>query len=407
MDVKKSPQNADSPSIGESNAHTVLTSVLPTLLRSIRHPGSSLTALLALVARQSGSRAAGILARKGDAAPVLVAVGGSEAGLMGPVGLVDWADGRIAEAGAMTAGPEDEGPWEPGHHVEWHSVHGRSSTLTLVVYGDSPDSDVIEELASPVFLLAELTIARQSELDLAERLKLERQERALLAASLQHDLRTPLSGILGFARVLQQNGRLDADEAAEILDTIVSEAEHMAAIVEDGLRREETGPNSPPRLQPVDPKEIAENAADAAARARPGEVVTGVEQETFITDPARLTRALHNLVDNALKYSPEGKAVRVSGAIEGDHYRFDVADSGPGVPEEMVPTLFQPYSTDPSRADGTGLGLHSVATIAEELGGRVCYARHDDWTVFTLSIARHAHRKSQMPAGASLSGAIR
>ena len=53
----------------------------------------------------------------------------------------------------------------------------------------------------------------------------------------------------------------------------------------------------------------------------------------------------------------------------------------------MIATLFQPYTTDPHRNDGTGLGLHSVASIARELDGRVSYARHEGWTKFSLWVA--------------------
>lgn len=381
----------------------MLSSVLPTLLRSIRHPGSSLTALLALVSRQSEARAAAMFARSGDSEPQLIAVGGTNAGELGRLETAAWATGFLTASGSKRAEPSEGAPWEPDDQVVWRSVHGQGSLLTLIAYGRAPEEDVIEELASPSFLLAELTLARGHQQELEERLKSERQERALLAASLQHDLRTPLSGILGFARVLRQDDDMKPKEHSEILDTIISEAEHMAAIVEEGLRREEAGADTPPKLQPVSPREIVENVAEASARARQGEVVVDVEEGTFISDEARLTRALLNLVDNALKYSPTTSPVRVRGGFDGDHYTFDIADRGPGVPDEMVPTLFQPYSTDPSRVDGTGLGLHSVASIAGELGGRVCYARHDGWTVFTLSVATLSHRKSQMPASPSLS----
>lgn len=372
---------------------STISSALPMLMRSIRHPDSGLAALLGLIAGRSGSRGVGVLATHPEESPKIIAVGGRDAARIGPLGPVSWADGRFNSSGAISANAL-EGPWMEGDRIEWRSVHGNDAVLTLFSYGDSPDGSVLDDLAGPVYLLAELMLARRRSDSLCDQLKLERQDRALLAASLQHDLRTPLSGILGFARVLRQQDDMGSDEALDILDTIVSEAEHMAEIVADGLRREEFGPDAPLRLQPVRPTEIVENAAEAARQARSGNIILGVSHDSFISDPARLTRALLNLIDNAMKYSPDDKPVRVGGGLDGDHYRFVVADSGPGVPEDMVPTLFQPYSTDPSRPDGTGLGLHSVATIARELGGQVSYARREGWTTFSMWVSTHSNGKS-------------
>ncbi|HET6770568.1 MAG TPA: ATP-binding protein [Actinomycetota bacterium] len=105
-----------------------------------------------------------------------------------------------------------------------------------------------------------------------------------------------------------------------------------------------------------------------------------------MTDTARLERALLNLVDNALKYSPPGHAVHMLGESSDRGFVFTVADCGPGVNPSVVPTLFSAYATDPDRSDGLGLGLHSVAVLVEELGGRVRYARQAGWTRFSIHI---------------------
>ena len=95
-----------------------------------------------------------------------------------------------------------------------------------------------------------------------------------------------------------------------------------------------------------------------------------------------------NLVDNALKYSPSDVPVHVIVEEEVSTVSITVADNGPGVTADVLPGLFSAYATDPHRTDGTGLGLHSVRALVGELGGRVGYSRHSDWTRFTVTLPR-------------------
>lgn len=362
--------------------------VLPTVLRAVRYPTSGLAAVLAVIADRTDSTGVALIARSCEEVPAeLLGVGGSAAGRFGRLGPVQWADERFNRSGSEIADSVEGMPWEQGSLVVWDSMRGNECSFSLIAFGEGPDLGSLQRLSGLAFVVAELIMARRARADLRSQLKAERQDRAILSASLQHDLRTPLSGILGFASILQNDDGRPKEETAEILDMIVAEAEHMAEIVAEGLRRDEAGPDAPIRVEPVDPVEIAENVVEAARQARGGEIILGVSEHTLVTDRTRLTRALLNLVDNALKYSPDGSAVRISGSLDGEHYRYVVADSGPGVADEMIATLFQPYSTDPHRNDGTGLGLHSVATIARELDGRVSYARHDGWTTFSLWVA--------------------
>lgn len=375
-------------SIEEKSLKDPILGALAVVMRSVRYPHSALSASLALMAERTASSAVALLALCGDSqTPEVVAVAGRAAARFGPPGPAPWADARFGSSGEMELENAYEGPWIPGERAVWSSTRGDTCLFTLLAVGHDPDPVRLEELSGLPFILGELIMAKRTSTDVQTRLKAERQDRALLAASLQHDLRTPLSGILGFASILRSQDDMGADETTEILELLAAEAEHMAELVAEGLRREESGPDTPLRLATVDPLEIAQNVAEAARQARGGEVIIGVGEHKLVSDKARLTRALLNLVDNAIKYSPEGSPVRISGSPDGGHYHFVVADSGPGVPEDMVPTLFQPYTTDPLRTDGTGLGLHSVATIASELNGRVSYARRDGWTTFSLSVS--------------------
>lgn len=348
--------------------HDAIRRTLPIVMRSVRQPKGGLTAILAVAATETEAEGAILVSIFPNGECRTLATAGARAWELQSIDPKRWVTDKFRKSGAMLPERADEfDPWSAGEHVEWRSTPGTDAVLTLLVFGDNLDPTPLEGLSGVVFVMGELVMARAGALSLQNRLEVERQERALIAAALRHDLRTPLSSILGFARVLSESRDLGSEEHLEMLELIVSEAEHMAELVADGLRREGSGPDAPLKLQPVNPAVLALSVATASLEANRIDVVLDVAKASIITDPARLTRALLNLVDNASKYSKEGEPVRVSGGLDGDHYLFTIADSGPGVSDEMVPTLFQPYSTDPDRVDGTGLGLYSVATIAREL----------------------------------------
>jgi signal transduction histidine kinase len=95
-------------------------------------------------------------------------------------------------------------------------------------------------------------------------------------------------------------------------------------------------------------------------------------------------QAMFNLIQNAVQFAPEGDAITVAlHSDNGSGYRIDVADRGPGVPDEAVRSLFTPYYT--TRADGTGLGLAIVRRIAGAHGWQAAYhARSNGGAVFSL-----------------------
>lgn len=366
-------------------------------LRAVRHPQTGVAAVLAGVSQVLNARICAVyLAPAGPGPAELLATGGPEAGLLGAPGPVEDAMGELVRLLVLETTPistqvrsDHPGPWDAFDHL------GRIATplpsgvacLLLVAGGEHFDADKLRRASAPIAVLTAALVAGREVERLRHELHELGQERTLLAAGLQHDLRAPLSSILGCARTIRD--RLDVlapSERNELLDIVESQGERLNTMIAQALDRETIGPDAPLRLTTVSLSEVAERVASAARAGREGHILIEVPDDSVVTDTGRLERALLNLLDNALKYSPPSQAVHLLGEKENQGFTFTVADAGPGVTSSVVPTLFSAYATDPNRSGGLGLGLHSVSCLADELGGRVGYARHAGWTRFSLQI---------------------
>jgi two-component system sensor histidine kinase BaeS len=107
-------------------------------------------------------------------------------------------------------------------------------------------------------------------------------------------------------------------------------------------------------------------------------------------DPDRLEQALQNLAANALRHTPDGGEITLSAVVEGDSIHLRVRDTGPGIPQEHLPLIFDRfYKADGARkaAGGSGLGLSIVKAIVERHGGSIA-ARNEQGAVFDISLPR-------------------
>ncbi len=196
--------------------------------------------------------------------------------------------------------------------------------------------------------------------------------------NLAHDLRTPLARLRGTADLALQP---QADPAAtrEALADCVEESERVLRLLETLLdvSAAETG-TLPLRHSPVDLAHLLAEAADlyreVAEEKNISVTLDTPEPITLLADPLRLGQAVANLVDNALKYTPDGGRVRLSLRHEAQKEAIiEIADSGPGVPPEERDKIWRRlYRTDTSRSQrGLGLGLSLVKAIVEAHHGTV------------------------------------
>jgi signal transduction histidine kinase len=215
--------------------------------------------------------------------------------------------------------------------------------------------------------------------DLTPIRKLEAVRRDFVA-NVSHELRTPLTIVGGFAETLQDPD-IPAERRAEFAQTIYSNTQRMQRIVDEllDLSRIESG-HWKPRLQAVT---IADAVAEVFARVSAVAARKSISLETRIApaasvieaDRTALEQILLNLVENALRHTPEGGKITIATAEARNGVGLTVADTGTGIAPEHLPRIFERfYRADSGRsreAGGTGLGLAIVKHLVEAHGGSV------------------------------------
>ena len=246
--------------------------------------------------------------------------------------------------------------------------------------------------------------------NITERRRLD-QVRRDFVANISHELKTPVGAVGLIADTLREE--TDPEVIERLTARISDEMERLAVTIDDllELSRIEFGDDT--NTGPVD---LAEAAEIAAARLRSGAEATGVtivvedaSSVVVMGDSRQITSALSNLIDNAVKYSPDGGTVRVVASSERPHEaQVAVIDEGIGIPARDLDRVFERfYRVDRSRrrvTGGTGLGLAIVRHVAQNHGGHVDVdSREGRGSTFTLTlpIVGDPHRATtgQLPLG--------
>jgi two-component system phosphate regulon sensor histidine kinase PhoR len=204
------------------------------------------------------------------------------------------------------------------------------------------------------------------------------QRKTDFVSAASHELRTPLTAIVGYVRTLRRPEF--ADDAAlrdEFLDGVEQQSNRLFRLIKGLLtssRLEDQGVQ-PLDLSPIDFREIALDAAEHVRLNGRLLIDVSPDASTVVTDRDRVREILVELLDNAVKYSPDGGSVEVSTRAEADRFVFSVRDHGLGIDPEARGNIFERfYQQDQSatrRFGGLGLGLYIVSGLVRELGGTV------------------------------------
>ncbi len=200
-------------------------------------------------------------------------------------------------------------------------------------------------------------------------------------ATVSHELRTPLAAIQGSAlTILRPDLNLEDELRDHLLRVIAEESERLAQIVNDLLLASHLDSGRLKiRIESCDARQLAENVLDAARTHLPENVSLELNAQRELppvaADPGQLRQVLTNLVDNAIKYSPDGGRVELALAPNGRRMRFSVRDRGLGIPRSEHDRVFEKfYRVDPNMTrgiGGTGLGLYICRELVRTMSGRI------------------------------------
>lgn len=245
-------------------------------------------------------------------------------------------------------------------------------------------------------------------------------------ANMSHEIRTPLNAVLGYTQLLRQDPSLSGEHRTSV-DAIKLSGEHLLSQINAvlDLSKIETGRmelhNTSLNLNDI-LRELELMFLPRCREKRLGWrlVILPADHANVVADGVKLRQILINLLGNAVRFTDAGEIVLGARRIEMGQYRFDVIDTGPGIPQAAREQIFEPFYQGAwhARSGGTGLGLPIAARNAELLGGRLeVVSEEGEGTRFTLQVALSQESEAvqaqhagglrwHLPTGARLSALI-
>lgn len=194
-----------------------------------------------------------------------------------------------------------------------------------------------------------------------------------------HELRTPLTSIQGFSEILLARSDLDTVQRRSILAIIHEQAEILSHIVNDllDLARIESGVGFVLQKAPCDLSQLIEQATSQLSWTSDRhlfEVALASTDSVVYGDQVKLRQLVENILSNAVKYSPQGGPVRITGQRQASDFQVSIADQGIGMSEDQRLRIFDKFyraDTSNSAIEGVGLGMNIVQEIIKAHGGRI------------------------------------
>jgi two-component system, OmpR family, sensor histidine kinase KdpD len=256
----------------------------------------------------------------------------------------------------------------------------------------------IERVAEPIGRLIDVAVERERVSERAADTEAARRAEVTKTAilhAISHDLRSPLTAITTAGSALALG--VSESERAELIEVIEAESARLAKLVDDllDLSRIESGAVAP-QADWCDLHDVVASAAAHASGEHPIEFRLPAELPLVRADAAQLERVFSNLIENAVKFSPPGAPVRITGGASAGRVAVRVADQGSGIPRRYRSQVFEPFFRGRGEGSGSagsgggpggsGLGLAICRGFVEANGGRiVLQTGRDTGTIFTVS----------------------
>ena len=270
-------------------------------------------------------------------------------------------------------------------------LHTRAGNAWLYLTNDVAwDQSAIERVAESLGRLVDVAAERDRISERAAETEASRRAdvaKTAILHAISHDLRSPLTAIMTAGSALAIGGVTEA-ERAELIDVIEAESTRLAKLVDDllDLSRIESGAVAP-QADWCDLHDVVASAAAHASGEHPIEFQLPGDLPLVRADAAQLERVFSNLIENAVKFSPSGAPVRISGGASAGRVAVRVADRGSGIPRRYRSQVFEPFFRGRGEAGaGSGLGLAICRGFVEANGGQiVLQTGRDLGTSFTVS----------------------
>ena len=252
------------------------------------------------------------------------------------------------------------------------------------------------DLAGVTTTFNEMAATILSDMEKVKSLEKLRQE---LIANISHDLRTPLAIIQGYIETLQmKDGILGPEQRAEYLNTINASGERLSKLISQLFEYSKLEANQiAPHKEPFLISELANDVhRNYQMLAKQKHISLTLDMQPGIplvfADISLVERAVQNLMDNALKFTPEHGEVRVSIVAKEDKVEIMIKDSGPGIQQEHQALIFERYRQTKTgkQKEGAGLGLAIVKKIVELHNSSInVFSKPDEGTTFVFSLPIH------------------
>lgn len=261
------------------------------------------------------------------------------------------------------------------------AAHGKILGAAGLIYtdGGEPEENILTFL-DMLISQAAMALERQKLSDEQQEIVVEAEKekmRTNLLRSVSHDLRTPLTGILGASSaIMENNGLIGPDTRDKLVNDIHEEAQWLIRMVENLLTVTRiSGVPAKVKKQPEAVEEIAAEAVTRLKKRFPGANVHVSVPEDFLLVPMDATlieQVIINLLENAVRHAGTDLPIELDVRVEGDWAVFEVRDSGKGIVPEQLPHIFDGYDSENSDSTrGIGVGLSICKSIVKAHGGEI------------------------------------